>query len=196
MVYLMAANRMPAVTTTHAMIDPIPMSCITSCSPPPPTSRPYFDGSAYPAAAIPASVENNPTARTPHAPAHPCTGNAPTGSSMPTLSSRTVPPYITSAPMPPMTTAAHGSTVAVPAVMPTSPPSTPLIVRPGSYRPVMSFEARTAVTPPEVAASVVVTATFAASAAPPPVSASVEPGLNPYHPNQRMNIPSEPIAML
>ncbi len=48
---------------------------------------------------------------------------------------------------------------------------------------------------PAPAARVVVTATRAATTASPPLSPSVEPGLKPYQPIQRINAPSIPSAI-
>ena len=92
----------------------------------------------------------------------------------------------------PITTAPHGSTVAVPAVMPTRPPSTPLSVSERSDLPVRSLEMSIADAAPAPAASVVVTATRAARSAKPPLSARVEPALKPYQPIQRIITPRKP----
>ena len=95
-----------------------------------------------------------------------------------------------------MTTAAQGWTTEHPAVMATSPPSAPFIAMVKSYE--ISPETKASITlsnaiaetQPHAAARVVVTAQRAAVAADSGLAmANAEPGLNPYHPNQRMNVP-------
>ncbi len=52
--------------------------------------------------------QKSPVAKSPHIEESPCVGNAPTGSSIHSLSSITVPPVATAAPMNPINKASHG----------------------------------------------------------------------------------------
>ncbi len=80
------------------------------------------------------------------------------------------------------------------AVMATSPPSTPLSVKPRSGLPIRSHESASATTPPAAAAMLVFAVTCAITSALLPIAASWLPGLKPNHPSQRMNTPSVPSA--
>ena len=82
--------------------------------------------------------------------------------------------------------------MAVPAVMPTSPASTPLAVMATSRWPVRSHTTAPAVTAPAAAASMVVTATRITTAS----AASSEPALNPNQPNHSTSTPTTTNATL
>ena len=85
-------------------------------------------------------------------------------------------------PMMPMKTAAHAGHEAQPAVMETSPVSTPLHMHLTSHslEPPKTRSMMTAVTPPKEAEMVVVAKMRAEVAVAEPVIARVEPALNPY----------------
>mmetsp|Transcript_4984 Transcript_4984/g.16412 ORF Transcript_4984/g.16412 Transcript_4984/m.16412 type:complete len:245 (+) Transcript_4984:656-1390(+) len=143
------------------------------------------------------SVQKSPTAIQPHKPQAPWTAKASSGSSILSLRMVHEATWYTIAPTKPMTIDAQTSTVEQPAVILTSPPSSELQVAARSHigtppswlgRPRLRSSP---VVAPEAAASVVVTAARAASRAKPAgVIARVEPGLNPYQPNQRRKVPS------
>ena len=78
-----------------------------------------------------------------------------------------------------------------PAVMETKPAKMPLHNAPTSYFFIMTYRSRKTVIPPVAAAKVVFIATWAAKAPSlPDFIVRVEPGLKPYHPNQRAKVPS------
>ncbi len=123
-------------------------------------------------------------------PAMPCTEIAPTGSSTPSFSNMGIESVTIRPATRPTTTDQPVAMRSGAAVMPTKPPRAPLSVMPGSGRPsFLDHAVNMAPMAPAAADSVVVTATEAKSA---PTAASVEPALNPYQPNQRMNTPSAP----
>merc|ERR1711965_1026054 len=94
--------------------------------------------------------------------------------------------------MTPTKTAAYAGHDAQPAVIDTSPVSTPLHMHATSHclPGPRTRSSTTAVMPPHEAEMVVVAKTRAAVAVARPVIASVEPALKPYHPIHRMNVPS------
>ena len=191
----MMANMMPDATTVQPAMASTPSAWIPSCSTPPPSNKPYLSLATY-AWAMPSWEANRPTAMTPQTPLNACTDTAPTGSSILSRSSPSMPKMTTGAAIAPITIAAQGSTTAQGAVMATNPPSAPFSVRPMSKCGERPLDRKAQHTAPAPAARVVFTATFAASAANPPVRPSVEPGLNPYQPNQRMKTPSAARLML
>mmetsp|Transcript_30944 Transcript_30944/g.100779 ORF Transcript_30944/g.100779 Transcript_30944/m.100779 type:complete len:223 (+) Transcript_30944:427-1095(+) len=135
------------------------------------------------------SVAKRPAEMTPHAPAKKCTGDASRTSSICILRSILAERYSTMPPMMPMKTAAYASTTAHGAVMETRPARMPLSAGPMSRWLPHAMLRRMAAVPPEPAASVVVTATFCAMPMH-PRRQSVETGLKPYQPNQRIMVPS------
>ena len=91
-----------------------------------------------------------------------------------------------------MTTAPSGDTRPQPAVMPTSPASTPLSVSESDGLPYFIQVMNMVAVPPATAARLVVRKTWLmAMRFTSPEAASCEPGLKPNHPSQRMNTPSE-----
>jgi len=120
-------------------------------------------------------------------PAMPCTGMAPIGSSIFILSSSTTMGGAMSPAMKPMTTAAHGSTNAQPAVMPTRAAIAPLpICDTSSVRNMISAPIAAPMTPP-AAARLVLTITSAKFW---PTAARVDAPLKPIQPTHRMITPS------
>mmetsp|Transcript_34905 Transcript_34905/g.25296 ORF Transcript_34905/g.25296 Transcript_34905/m.25296 type:complete len:202 (+) Transcript_34905:420-1025(+) len=132
-----------------------------------------------------------PVARRPHAPHMPCTTEASQGSSMRSQRRTLWPMWSTQAPTKPITTAIHGWTTEQLAVMDTRPARMPLRPIDTSNTPSKILARRVAVMHDTEAAMVVVMATLPATMAAPPEIASVEPQLNPYHPNHRMKTPSD-----
>mmetsp|Transcript_45008 Transcript_45008/g.115104 ORF Transcript_45008/g.115104 Transcript_45008/m.115104 type:complete len:202 (+) Transcript_45008:424-1029(+) len=129
--------------------------------------------------------------RTPHMPQAPCMGAASSGSSMRNLRMAETAPKKISAPNAPAMMAAQGSRTAQPAVMETRPQSSPLQTSRRFHMPVRLNWKISAETPPAPAERVVVTATRPTTSALMALSiSSMEPGLKPYQPNQRQNVPS------
>src|SRR4051812_19963407 len=89
--------------------------------------------------------------------------------------------------MNPIRAAAHGATNAHPAVIATHPASIPLHDIEMSGLPHFAFVQIMADSAPKQEAVSVFTATTAIRRS---VAPSVEPGLNPIHPNNRMNVPT------
>mmetsp|Transcript_52024 Transcript_52024/g.113192 ORF Transcript_52024/g.113192 Transcript_52024/m.113192 type:complete len:208 (-) Transcript_52024:639-1262(-) len=137
-------------------------------------------------------LPKKPQASTPHIPQTPWTGKASTTSSTLSLVSNKEAPTYSKPPMQPMMQASHGFMTAHPAVMETRPAKMPLQKAPTSRHFGSTTLARRKNTskPATQGESVVLTATMPARLA---VSAScmdpVLPGLKPYHPNQRQNVP-------
>ena len=96
-----------------------------------------------------------------------------------------------------MTIAPTGDTISQPAVMPTSPASTPLSVNDSDGLPYFHHVMNMVATPPAAAARLVVRNTWLmAMRFTSPEAASCEPGLNPNHPSQRMNTPRAAMVRL
>src|SRR5262245_32859472 len=128
-----------------------------------------------------------PTATAPNHPQKPCTDIAPQGSSIFSLRSLSSTPPQTIAPaIAPMITADVALTNAQGAVMATRPASMPLQAIVISGLPNSQYQTRRADADPATAARFVFTATSEMRRS---VAPSVEPGLNPIHPNSRMNVP-------
>jgi hypothetical protein len=96
----------------------------------------------------------------------------------------------------PITIAAHGETNAQAAVIATSAAIAPFSIIERSGFLITSQEVRTAPRTPAAAARFVFRATYAKKPTPPKSTLSVEPGLKPNQPNQRMITPSVVNAML
>ena len=91
-----------------------------------------------------------------------------------------------------MTTAPMGLTRSQPAVMPTSPASTPFSVSESDGFPYFHQVRNIVATPPATAARLVVRNTWLmATRFTSPLAANCEPGLKPNQPSQRMKTPSE-----
>merc|ERR1719464_2094019 len=100
-------------------------------------------------------------------------------------------------PMRPMAKAAPHSTFPQPAVTDTNPPRIPPQKAPTSYLLMIANFTRKAMRPPADADMVVFIATWAAmKPCSIPTMLNVEPQLNPYQPNQRMNVPRMTSGML
>mmetsp|Transcript_2793 Transcript_2793/g.6691 ORF Transcript_2793/g.6691 Transcript_2793/m.6691 type:complete len:208 (-) Transcript_2793:801-1424(-) len=89
----------------------------------------------------------------------------------------------------PITQQAQGSETATPEQTATRPARMPLHSGGRSTCLYLRKHIRMAASPPPEAARVVPTATFSARSTKPPERARVEPGLNPYQPNQRIRVP-------
>ncbi len=95
-----------------------------------------------------------------------------------------------------MTIAAHGATNAHAAVMATRAATAPFSIIERSGFLMTIHDVTTAPSTPAAAARFVFNATYAKKPTPPKSTLSVEPGLNPNQPNQRMITPSVVNAML
>ena len=98
--------------------------------------------------------------------------------------------------MSPITIAAQGATNAHAAVIATSAAIAPFSIIERSGFLITSQEVMTAPSTPAAAARFVFRATYAKKPTPPKSTLSVEPGLKPNQPNQRMITPSVVNAML
>src|SRR5580698_10610941 len=128
-----------------------------------------------------------PTDTAPSQPQKPCTEMAPQGSSILVTRSLNSTPRQTRIPAStPITTAEVGDTKAQGAVMATSPASIPLQAIVTSGLPNMKYQSSMATAEPATAARFVLMAITEMRRS---VAPSVEPGLNPIHPNKRMNVP-------
>ena len=93
--------------------------------------------------------------------------------------------------------APRGDTRSHPAVMATSPASTPLRVSENEGLPYFIHDVNIVPIPPAAAARLVVRNTWEiATRFTSPDAASCEPGLKPNHPNQRMNTPRAAVRRL
>src|SRR3989344_1629751 len=176
---LIALNIMSEAGNTNRNAAAIPVAWLASCEMPPPNSKPFTPPNA--------SSANKPTASVPHAPHTPCTEIAPTGSSTLIESKNFTAATTIVPPIAPIIIALSGLTFAVPAVIETKPASAPLSVIPMFGFELFNHVTAIAAVAPAAAASVVVTAIAAILAF---VPASVDPALNPYHPNHKMKTPS------
>src|ERR1700739_4806179 len=128
-----------------------------------------------------------PTQTPPSHPQYPCTEIAPHGSSIfSTRSLNSTPPQTTAPARIPIITADVGPTNAHGAVIATSPASIPLQAIVMSGLPNSAYQMSIATADPATAARFVFTATTEIRRS---VAPSVDPGLNPIHPNSRMNVP-------
>src|SRR6185295_16955080 len=128
-----------------------------------------------------------PTETAPNQPQKPCTETAPHGSStLRTRSLNNTPMQTMTPAMSPMTTALVGETNAHGAVIATRPASMPLQAIVMSGLPNIQYQTSSADVAPMMAARFVFTATTPMRRS---VAASVEPGLKPIHPNNRMKVP-------
>src|SRR5262249_48694547 len=125
---------------------------------------------------------NIPHDRVPQIPARPWAEVAPTGSSM-TFSIANTPTTTMTPAIAPMLGAGQSSTSPDGAVSAPSPAIAPLPAIPMSIVLVINHIVPTAATTPAAAARLVTTTT---SAKRPPIAPSVEPGLNPNQPSQRI----------
>src|SRR5207248_7773289 len=150
-------------------------------SPPVPVAR--FDARA--------GTANRPVASVPQTPDMPWTATAPIGSSIPIRSTATTPTTAMKPETSPITTAAQGATKPDAAVIATSAASTPFsIIEMSGFRSTI-HAVRLPPRPPAAAAMFVVVATYAKKPnVGPECTDSVEPGLKPNQPNQRMIVPS------
>eukprot|EP00961_Rhodomonas_salina_P094703 1274553-Rhodomonas_salina.1 len=191
-VALITTKSRPAVTVVHAMMAKLPTICTPNCSPRPHASLTL----GYAAYCTFLSVQKMPVAQMPHMPQKPCTTHASHGSSILTMSSSQCPRYRMTAPTMPMMNAIHGFTTEQLAVMDTRPARMPLRPIDTSKVPSTALARIVAVMQAEAAEMVVVIATLPATWAAPPEIMSVEPQLNPYQPNHRMNAPSDCSVLL
>src|SRR5580692_8067223 len=123
----------------------------------------------------------------PNQPHNPCTEMAPHGSSiLATRSKKRTPPHTRAPASTPMMTEDVGDTNAQGAVIATSPASIPLQAMVMSGLPNRKYQISMAAAEPAQAARFVLTATTEIRRS---VAPSVEPGLKPIHPNNRMNVP-------
>src|SRR2546430_7910730 len=130
----------------------------------------------------------------PHNPLTPGTEIAPTVSSMGSFPSMKKTATHTKTPAtPPIRTADGAVTKAHGAVIATRPASVPFAIIEGSGLPYLSHMYSIDVTPPAAPASIVFVAITPMRTSEP---ASVEPALNPNHPNARMNVPINAMGML
>ena len=128
-----------------------------------------------------------PTATAPNQPQNPCTEIAPQGSSIFKMRSFNKTPMHTMTPaMTPMTAAEVGDTKAQGAVIATSPASIPLQAIVMSGFPKRNHQKNIAAAEPKMAARFVLIATTEIRRS---VAPSVEPGLKPIQPNNRMKVP-------
>src|SRR5690606_13871802 len=143
------------------------------------------------------ALGSRPRAKQPQTPHSPCTGQAPTGSSMRSLSKKTTPSKTSTPATPPTTMDQPLDIASQQAVMPTSPPSTPLRLIDKSGLRNTSQLASVAATPPAPAANVVLTAMKStASMSERDGKASWLPGLKPYQPTHKTKTPSVANARL
>ena len=139
----------------------------------------------HPAPYVPSA--KTPRLSTPHSPHTPCTLTAPHGSSTFATWSKNHTPTQTRTPATdPIRTAAQGATKAHGAVMATHPASIPLHAIEMSGLPYRRCVYSMAAAAPKHAARMVFTATTLIRRS---VAPRVDPGLNPIHPNSRMNVP-------
>mmetsp|Transcript_80674 Transcript_80674/g.246611 ORF Transcript_80674/g.246611 Transcript_80674/m.246611 type:complete len:255 (+) Transcript_80674:235-999(+) len=163
---------------THSVIRKPAKSCVPSWPPPFPWKAP--------------ASPKKPSATSPQKPVAPCTAKASTTSSTFNFFISMDAPWYTRPPKKPMKRASYGWTAAHPAVMATRPARMPLQKPPTSnFFGATSVARSTKTTKPAThGESVVFTATKPAELA---VALScidpVLPGLKPYHPNQRKNVP-------
>src|SRR5579863_7622017 len=128
-----------------------------------------------------------PTLTAPSQPQYPCTEIAPQGSSiLRTRSLKRTPAQTKEPARIPMIVAEVGDTNAQGAVIATSPASIPLHAIVISGFPNRKYQMIIAAADPATAARFVLTATTEMRRS---VAPNVEPGLNPIHPNSRMNVP-------
>src|SRR3954466_15193285 len=125
----------------------------------------------------------------------PCAATAPTGSSIPSFSTASTPTTTIAPETSPMTIAAHGATNAQAAVIATSAAIAPFSIIERSGFLITIHDVATAPSTPAAAAMFVLSATYAKKPTCGKSTASVEPGLNPNQPNQRMITPSVVNAM-
>src|SRR3954451_10195269 len=164
-----------------------PSACTPSWWKPPPYTRPLVPVARF--------DERIGTAKRPHAsvpqtPDMPCTATAPIGSSMPIRSTKMTPNTAIAPEPAPITIAAHGATNPEAAVIATSAPSAPFSIIEMSGLPIFTQATQMPVIAPADAAMLVVVATYAKKPKPPKSTDSVEPGLKPNQPNQRISVPS------
>src|SRR6185437_2984525 len=126
----------------------------------------------------------------PQTPLIPCTATAPIGSSMPIRSTKITPTTAMKPETSPITIAAQGATNPDAAVIATSAPSAPFSIIEMSGLPSLAHATSTPATAPLAAAMFVVAATYAKKPTPPRFTDSVDPGLKPNQPNQRISVPS------
>src|SRR3984885_1813795 len=128
-----------------------------------------------------------PTATAPNHPQYPCTEIAPHGSSIfSTRSLKSTPKQTNTPAITPITTDEVGVTNAHGAVIATRPASIPLQAIVMSGLPNMKYHSSIAAADPATAARFVFTATTEMRKS---VAPNVEPGLNPIHPNNKINVP-------
>src|SRR5271154_1574975 len=128
-----------------------------------------------------------PTLTAPSQPQYPCTEIAPQGSSIfKTRSLKRTPAQTRHPASTPMTTAEVGDTKAQGAVIATKPASIPLQAMVMSGLPNQRYHRSIAAAEPATAARLVFTATTEMRKS---VAPRVEPGLNPIHPNSKINVP-------
>src|SRR5271169_5105028 len=128
-----------------------------------------------------------PTLTAPSQPQYPCTEIAPQGSSIFRTRSLKRTPVQTRHPASmPITTDEVGDTKAHGAVIATKPASIPLQAMVMSGLPNQRYHRSIAAAEPATAARLVFTATTEMRRS---VAPRVEPGLNPIHPNSKMNVP-------
>src|SRR6059058_2381401 len=155
-------------------------------------NEPVYTRPPVPVASFEASAgtANSPVASVHHTPDIPCTATAPIGSSIPRPSTQITPNTAISPEPAPITIAAHGATNPEAAVIATRPPSAPFSIIEMSGLPSLTQATHMPVTAPAAAAMFVVVATYAKKPTPPKSTDSVEPGLKPNQPNQRISVPS------
>src|SRR5690625_2651811 len=132
----------------------------------------------------------NGTANSPQIPTTPCTEIAPTGSSIFTLSIKTIENTTRAPPTAPIMVATNGVGVSGPAVIATRPATAPFRIIVKSAFPNNNLEtASAASTPPAAAAFVFIKTTATRFASETVAVANTEPPLNPNQPNHRMKVP-------
>jgi len=132
-------------------------------------------------------------AMVPHTPQTRCTDMAPTGSSILILSKQMTAKYTNTPAIAPMMIEPPGLTISAPAVIATSPASTPLSAMERSGFPPKIHDTMPVMSPPAAAARHVVTNTSDTLAG---SALSIDPPLNPNHPNHSRKHPMVAMGML
>src|SRR5437763_9790497 len=161
-----------------------PIACTESCLNDPVYTRPPVPVARFLARR---GTAKSPQARVPQTPDMPWTATAPIGSSMPIFSTQMTPKTAMKPDPTPMTTPAQAATKPQAALLATRAPSAPFSIIEMSGFPSLSQAMTMPVTAPAAAAMFVVRATYAKKPMPPKSTESVEPGLKPNQPNQRMS---------
>lgn len=172
------------MTSEHKVVQPI----ITIA----PTKQPVNTWNFAP----PTYTRVSPLAITPQKPLMPCTENASKGSSIFIYFKNLVDATNRHPETTPMSKAHHEFAESQPAVMPTSPASSPLDKLETHSMWSSAMTKMNTVKPPVAAERVVFIHTTWINCELSPVAPSADPPLKPYHPNQRISVPSTTMPTL